>query len=266
MDLTTFIGIIFGMVLVLFGIKVENLGNFWDPESVLIVMGGTLAALLASYPARILKQLPKQLKILLKNPYNPMEFIDQLYELAIIARKNGLLALEEKAGAMEDPFFREGLMLIVDSTTPQQVNEILNNTMDHIEERHSEIIEFYEKGASYAPAFGMVGTLIGLVNMLMSMNMEDGADGISTNMGIALITTFYGSVLANLFFMPIAKKLQVRSDEELLCRKIIIEGILAIQAGENPSFLKEKLITYLPQYERSGKKKKGKGDSSDDDE
>ncbi|WP_352400332.1 motility protein A [Anaerotignum sp.] len=266
MDLTTFIGVIAGFALVVFGIKLENLGNFWDFSSVLIVIGGTFAALIASYPARVLKQLPKQFKIIMKNPYNPMEFIDELHELAIIARKNGLLALEEKANSMQDPFFREGLMLIVDSTTPQQVNEILNNTMDHIEERHSEIIEFYEKGASYAPAFGMVGTLIGLVNMLMSMNMEDGADGISTNMGIALITTFYGSLLANLFFMPIAKKLQVRSDEELLCRKIIIEGILAIQAGENPTFLKEKLITYLPQYEKNGKKKKGKGDGAEDED
>lgn len=266
MDLTTFIGIVIGMALVVFGIGMDSLPNFWDPQSILIVIGGTFAALIASYPARVLKQLPKQFKILLKNPYNPMEFIDQLHELAIIARKNGLLALEEKANSMGDPFFREGLMLIVDSTTPQQVDEILNNTMDHIEERHNEIIEFYEKGAGYSPAFGMVGTLIGLVNMLMSMNVEDGADGISTNMGIALITTFYGSVLANLFFMPIAKKLQVRSDEELLCRKIIIEGILAIQAGENPTFLKEKLITYLPQYEKGGKKKKGKGESSDDGE
>ncbi|MDD4843553.1 MAG: motility protein A [Anaerotignum sp.] len=259
MDITTFVGIIMGLALCIFGIGLKDLGNFWDVKSIFIVIGGTLAALIASYPARVLKQLPKQFKILLKNPYNAMEFIDQLHELAIIARKSGLLALEEKANTMQDPFFREGLMLIVDSTTPQQVNEILDNTLEHIEERHSEIIEFYEKGAGYAPAFGMVGTLIGLVNMLMSMNMEDGADGISSNMGVALITTLYGSVLANLFFMPIAKKLRVRSDEEILCRKIIIEGILAIQAGENPNFLKEKLITYLPQYEKNGgKKKKGK--------
>ena len=266
MDITTFLGIIIGMVLVIFGIRLENIANFWSLESFLIVLGGTFAALIASYPARVLKQLPKQFKILLKNPYNPMEFIDQLHELAIIARKNGLLALEEKANSMEDPFFREGLMLIVDSTTPQQVKEILNNTLDHIEERHSEIIEFYEKGASYAPAFGMVGTLIGLVNMLMSMNLDEGASGLSSSMGIALVTTFYGTLLANLFFIPIAKKLQVRSAEELLCRNIIIEGILAIQSGENPTFLKEKLITYLPQYEKNGKKKKGKGESSDEED
>ncbi|NCC16712.1 MAG: motility protein A [Clostridia bacterium] len=265
MDLTTFIGIIAGMALVIFGIKFENLGNFWDLSSVLIVLGGTFAALIASYPARVLKQLPKQFKILLKNPYNPLEYIEQLHELAIIARKSGLLALEEKANSMKDPFFREGLMLIVDSTTPQQVNEILNNSLDYIVERHNEIIEFYEKGASYGPAFGMVGTLIGLVNMLMSMNMDTGADGISTNMGIALITTFYGSLLANLFFMPIAKKLQVRSDEEYLCRRIIIEGILAIQSGENPNFLKEKLITYLPHYEKNKKSKKGKAEASEEE-
>ena len=260
MDLTTFIGIIVGMALVLFGIKLENLGNFWDLQSVFIVVGGTFAALVASYPVRVLKQLPKQFKVLLKNPFNPREYIDQLYELAIIARKSGLLALEEKANEMKDPFFREGLMLIVDSTTPQQVEEIMNNSLDYIMERHDEITQFYEKGASYGPAFGMIGTLIGLVNMLMSMDMDSGADGISANMGIALITTFYGSMLANVFFIPIAKKLQVRSDEESLCRRIIIEGVLAIQSGENPTFLKEKLIAYLPQYEKNKKGKKGKED------
>ncbi len=265
MDLTTFIGLLAGAALVFYGIGMGNLGNFWDIQSVLIVIGGTFSALIASYPARVLKQLPKQVKVLLKNPYNPREYIEQLYELAIIARKSGLLALEEKANAMEDPFFREGLMLIVDSTTPQQVSEILNNSLDYIVERHDEITAFYEKGASYGPAFGMIGTLIGLVNMLMSMNMDDGADGIGKNMGIALITTFYGSMLANLFFIPIAKKLQVRSDEESLCRRIIIEGILAIQAGENPTFLKEKLIAYLPQYQKKEKGRKGKEAAAEED-
>jgi len=267
MDLTTFIGIIAGLILVVYGIGIGSLGNFWDVPSVLIVLGGTFSALIASYPIRVLKQLPKQFGILLKNPYNPSEYIDQLYELAIIARKSGLLALEEKANDVKDPFLREGLMLIVDSTTPQQVEEIMNNSLDYIMERHAEITEFYEKGASYGPAFGMIGTLIGLVNMLMSMNMEDGSDGIGKNMGVALITTFYGSMLANVFFIPIAKKLQVRSDEESLCRRIIIEGILAIQSGENPTFLKEKLIAYLPQYEKNKEGKKGKkGKRSDDGE
>lgn len=258
MDFTTIIGVVAGMALILYGIGMENMGNFISPSSLLIVLGGTFAALVASYPARVLKQLPKQFKIIMKNPYDPMVVIEELHELAITARKNGLLALEEKATEMTDSFFREGLMLIVDATTPEQVEVILNNSLDYIEERHSEIIEFYERGASYAPGLGLIGTLVGLVNMLMSMNLDEGSDGLSANMGIALITTFYGSLLANLFFTPISKKLRVRSDEEVLYRKIIIEGILSIQSGENPTFLKEKLISFLPQYVKDGKKGKGK--------
>ena len=257
MDFSTIIWIVAGFVLVVFGIGISNIGNFIDSGSLLIVFGGTFAALIASYPPRILKQLPKQFKIITRqNPYNAMEYIDNLQELAVIARKNGLLALEDKANEMEDPFFKEGLMLIVDATTPGKVKEILENNLAYIEERHSEIIEFYDKGASYAPGFGLIGTLIGLVNMLMSMDLDGGADGLSKNMGIALITTFYGCMLANLIFQPISKKLQVRSDEEMLCKKLIIEGILSIQAGENPTFLKEKLITFLPQYQRQIKDEK----------
>ncbi|MCI1930548.1 MAG: motility protein A [Clostridia bacterium] len=257
MDFTTIVGIVAGVALVTIGIGFGNLGNFFEIGSVFIVFGGTFAALVASYPVRVLKQLPKQFKIVMrKNQYNPMEYIDQLQEFALIARKNGLLALEDKANEMKDPFFKEGLMLIVDATGPEKVKEILENDLGYIEERHNEIIEFYEKGASYAPAFGMIGTLIGLVNMLMSMNLEEGAGNLSSNMGTALITTFYGTMLANLVFLPLAKKLQARSDEELLCRRIIIDGILAIQAGENPTFLRETLVSFLPHYERKIKGKK----------
>lgn len=265
MDLTTIIGIVAGVGLIMWGIGFGDLGNFWDIPSVLIVFGGTFAALTASYPMRVLKQLPKHLKILIsKNQYNAMDYINQIQDLAVVARKNGLLALEEPAHEMKDPFFKEGLMLIVDATTPGKVKEILDNNLDYIDERHSEIIEFYEKGASYAPGFGMIGTLIGLVNMLLSIDLDSGADGLTKNMGVALITTFYGSMLANVIFLPMAKKLRTRSDEELLCKRIIIEGILSIQAGENPTFIKESLITFLPQYERSVKNKKGgKGDGDE---
>lgn len=266
MDFTTIVGIVAGVILVLVGIGFDSLGNFFDVGSVFIVLGGTFAALIASYPVRVLKQIPRQLKIVIrKNPYNPLDYINQLQEFALIARKNGMLALEDKANEMKDPFFKEGLMLIVDATSPEKVREILENDLDYIEERHNEMIEFYEKGAGFAPGFGMIGTLIGLVNMLKSMNVEDGTSGLSTNMSIALITTFYGSMLANLIFLPIAKKLQTRSDEELLCRKIIIDGILAIQAGENPTFLKETLTSFLPQYQRKIKGKQKNAEEEKDE-
>ncbi len=252
MDLTTIIGIVLGMALVLFGIKIENLGSFWSAESVLIVLGGTISAIIASYPVSTLKQVPKHFKILVRgNRYNPMQYIDILVELAQVARKNGLLALEERAAQMDDPFFKQSLMLIVDATNPNKVKGILNNDLDFLSERHDEGVDIYERGAALAPAFGMIGTIIGLVIMLKSMNLEaDGADALSENMAIALITTFYGSLLANLIFLPIAKKLKIRNDEEYLCKQIIIEGVLSIQSGENPNFLKEKLISFLAQHER----------------
>ena len=267
MDFTTIVGIVAGAGLIIFGIGPTQIGNFISPSSLAIVLGGTLAVLVASYPVRVLKQLPKVTKILItENKFSVMSYIDQLQEMAIIARKNGLLALEDKANEAADPFFKSGLMLIVDATSPEKVRELLTTDLDNIEDRHGELIEFYEKGAGYAPGFGLIGTLIGLVNMLANMNMEDGSDGLAKNMAVAMITTFYGSVLSNLVFLPIAKKLQVRSDEEILCKRVIIEGILSIQAGENPTFLREKLITFLPQYIRDGGGKAKKDKDNDNEE
>ena len=159
--------------------------------------------------------------------------------------------------------------MIVDSHDPQDVRTLLNDELDYMTTRHETEIGIYEKGTVLAPAFGMTGTLIGLINMLMGLNLADGAsDSLGANMSVALITTFYGCLLANLFFAPIAKKLTIRNDEEYLYKQLIIEGVLSIQAGDNPKFLKEKLYCYLKERlnenlkeegDGGGKKKKGKG-------
>lgn len=259
MDITTIVGVVIGLAFILFGIVVGpegivigKLGNFADPGSFLIVLGGTIAAVIASYPLQALKQIPKHLKIMLDgNKFNPMEYIDTLVDFAQFARKNGLLALEEKARELEDPFFRQGIMLIVDATDPDRVRDMLNNDLDYLSDRHDEGAGLYEKASAMAPAFGMVGTLIGLVNMLKGMDMDaGGASTLGQDMSVALITTFYGVVLANLFFAPIGKKLRIRNNEEYLCKQIIIEGVLSIQSGENPKFLKEKLTSFLAQQQR----------------
>ena len=199
-----------------------------------------------------------------------MEYIDLLVEFSQIARKNGLLALEEKANQQTDPFLKQSIMLIVDATDPEKVKSILANDLDYLADRHAEGVGMYEKASAYAPAFGMIGTLIGLVNMLKGMSLDSGTgtSSLGADMSVALITTFYGCVMANLIFMPIAKKLSVRNDEEYLCKQIIIEGVLSIQSGENPKFMKEKLISYLEQRQRDaangegtpGKVKKGRKD------
>lgn len=261
MDITTIIGVAVGAVLIIFGIvfkagegiDIARLGNFFDASSILIVVGGTLSGVISSYPLKILKQIPKHFKIMMsEKKYDPMQFIDTLVEFAQIARKNGLLALEEKANEQTDPFFKQSIMLIVDATDPDKVREMLNNDLDYLSERHEEAVGLYEKASAMAPAFGMIGTLIGLINMLKSLNLEGdgGAGGLGEGMSVALITTFYGCLLAHMLFSPIAKKLSIRNSEEYLCKQIIIEGVLSIQSGENPKFLKEKLISYLSQKQR----------------
>ncbi len=254
MDITSILGLVIGTVLIVFvGITPSKLGNFWDLESLAIVVGGALAAVIASYPLGLLKTVVSHFKMLLQgNKYNIAELVNTLEEMAQLARKNGLLALEEKANELDDAFFKQGIMLIVDATEPEEVRSLLENDVDAMAARHEECIGIYDKAAAFSPAFGMIGTLVGLVNMLKGMNLdgEGGAGDIGPAMATALITTFYGCILAHLIFSPIAKKLSIRNEEELLYKQIMIEGILAIQAGDNPKFLKEKLVTYVSQKQR----------------
>lgn len=248
----------------------DSLWNFFDLSSILIVVGGTLAVVIACYP-KLAKSFPKHIKIMLRaEAFNPSEYVEQLVELAQIARKNGLLALEEKANEQADPFFKQAIMLIVDANDPDRVRSILENDIEQTSARHQEVVAMYERGSNAAPAFGMIGTLIGLINMLKSLDSAD-MESLGPNMSVALITTFYGSFLAHVIFNPIAANLTARDEEEILCRQIIVEGIMAIQSGENPKFLRERLMTFMNQQQResSGEgegqtkekkgRKKGKG-------
>ncbi len=248
MDITTIIGVIAGFGIMISGIlQSGSLLNFWDLASVLIVLGGTISAVVASFPLSALKNVGKHFSIIIKgNQFNPEPLIESLVEFAQLARKNGLLALEEKANELEDPFYKRSIMLIVDATEAEKVKEVLEQEVESMAARHDEEAAIYERASAYAPAFGMIGTLIGLINMLKNMNLDDGAsESIGLNMSVALITTLYGVVLANLFFNPIAKKLEIRNNEEILYRQIIIDGVLGIQAGDNPKTLKERLVSSL---------------------
>ena len=153
---------------------------------------------------------------------------------------------------MEDPFYKRSVMLIVDATEAEKVKEVLEAEVESMAARHDEEVAIYERGSATAPAFGMIGTLIGLINMLKNMNLDDGASSsIGLNMSVALITTLYGVVLANLVFNPIAKKLEIRNNEEILYRQIIIDGVLGIQAGDNPKTLKERLVSSLKKSQQA---------------
>lgn len=254
MDITTLIGIVVGTFLIINGIGADKLGNFYDKPSILIVVGGTLAAMIASYPLSILMDIPKHIMVLFRGKqYNIPKLVEQLVDLAMIARQSGLLALEEKAEEIKDPFFKQSVLMIVDANDPDKVRFVLERELENMMTRHDEAAGLYEKGSAYAPAFGMIGTLVGLINMLKGLNLDGGSGGASNlgqDMSVALITTFYGSVLSNLIFHPIAKKLRIRQDEEELYCSTIIEGIIAIQSGENPKYLREHLLASIKQSQQ----------------
>ncbi|MEM1485263.1 motility protein A [Oscillospiraceae bacterium PP1C4] len=255
MDLMSILGWIGSTALMIFGIVLNtgekgyeiafiNLLNFYDLPSIAIVIGGTLTALMISFPGRYFLKVPKHLKIVLfPTKYNPQSYIEQIVVFAKEARINGLLSLEDKLNDTEDVFLKNSLMLVVDSVEPEKVKNLLETELDYLDDRHSQDRAFYDKGASYAPAFGMIGTLIGLINLLKFLS--DPAM-IAPSMAVALITTFYGTLVSNLIFIPISNKLKVRHEEEYLCKMIISEGVQAIQSGDNPKFIEEKLVQLLP--------------------
>ncbi|MDK2822104.1 MAG: chemotaxis protein MotA [Clostridia bacterium] len=244
MDLATIIGIIFGMVLLIGSILIEgNLSAFWSISSLMIVLGGTLAATLINFPLSQVIGTMKVLRIAFRNhSTEPQEIIGTLVAFAEKARREGLLALEAEAEVIDEPFLKKGIELIVDGTDPELVRNILETELNFVEERHRQGAQIFENMGGSAPAFGMIGTLIGLI--LMLRNLED-PSSIGPGMAVALITTFYGSLFANLIFLPIAGKLKIRSSEEISNKELMLEGILSIQAGENPRIVAEKMKSFL---------------------
>jgi len=262
LDIMSVAGLVLGVVLVVMGIAITkvvaddgsttyqvlfiNLKSFYDLPSIAIVLGGVTAALMLSFPLEQFARVPKHIRIIFSPQlFVPEEYITIIVDCAKKARINGLLALEEDANNIHDAFLKNSLQMIVDSIDPEKVKEQMELWSQSVEERHSQERAFYDKGAQLAPAFGMVGTLIGLINMLK--NLED-VSTVGPNMAVALVTTFYGSCLANIVFAPISNKLRVRHDEEYLCMQIVYEGVQAIQSGENPKLINEKLIHLLPEY------------------
>ena len=180
---------------------------------------------------------------------NTAEMINNIINLSNVARKEGLLSLEEAAGELDDEFLKKGILLIVDGTDPELVRAIMETELVSMDSRHKARIGFWENVGSMGPAWGMIGTLVGLVNMLN--NMED-ASSIGPNMATALITTLYGSLLANWICAPVSNKLKSQNDMEMMQKEIMIEGLLSIQAGENPRVIEEKLKSFMSPNERAG--------------
>lgn len=247
MDLATLIGLVVGVIMILFGIisgaGVSALGNFFDLPSVIITIGGSLTSLITGFTVSEFIAGFKGAGIAFKDPkIDNGAVIKQIIDLSNVARKEGLLALEEVAGNLEDEFMKKGILLIVDGTEPELVRGILETELVNMDDRHRAMAGFFETWASFGPAWGMIGTLIGLVNMLQ--NLSD-FNAIGPSMAVALLTTLYGSVIANWFCTPIASKMKNINSKEYQMREIVIEGLLSIQAGENPRVIEEKLKSFL---------------------
>ncbi|MBR0597538.1 motility protein A [Sinanaerobacter chloroacetimidivorans] len=266
MEITTLIGYVAAVGAILFGITFTDnginfamLSNFFSVSSIFITFGGTLFVLMAAFPFRNFQNIPKHLKmVLLKDKKDPYEYIEIITELSREARKKGLLALEDKAMAFEDEFLKESVLMIVDAIEPDKLKVWFDQKLSYIDRRNQEERKFYEVGAALGPAFGMLGTLIGLVNMLKAMNLENGPEALGSSMSVALITTFYGSLIANCIFTPMANKLEIAQEREMLFKELIIEGVISIKEGENPKFIQEKLMNFLE--EKEVKKDSGEAD------
>lgn len=253
MDIATLVGLIACIGLVLFAI-IEGAGvsglinNFVDFQSVLITVGGSFCSVLAATSLKNFINGLKSISITMKSStLNTQSIIERIISLSNVARKEGLLSLEEAANDLEDQFLKKGILLIVDGTDPELVRAIMETELDSIDGRHKVNIGFWENLSSMGPAWGMIGTLIGLVNMLQ--NMSD-ASSIGPAMSVALLTTLYGSLIANWICTPVANKLKENNKDEMLVKEIMIEGLLSIQAGENPRVIEEKLKSFLAPSER----------------
>lgn len=250
MDFSTIVGLILGSICV--GIALLLGGSimaYVDPISVLIVLGGSMAATLTSVPMRRFLSLHRiSLKTLLHKMKPVNEQIAQLVDLAETARREGILAMEQRLEEIEDPFLERGVQLAIDGTDPEVIERTLNSDLDNLIERHEAGRSMFEQMGKYAPAFGMIGTLIGLVAMLS--NMQD-PSAIGAGMAAALLTTLYGALLANLVFLPLADKLETRTCEESLAKTMIIQGIKSIQIGDNPRNVETNLRSFLPPAHRT---------------
>ncbi|QNO16747.1 motility protein A [Alkalicella caledoniensis] len=249
MDLSTIIGLGSGILLFVISIRMGGpLGSFYSASSIVIVLGGTISATIVSYPMNQIKQLFKTVKkTMSKTNFSSSEIINNMVSFSEKARREGLLSLEDEIANLDDSFMQKGVQLVVDGTDPDLVRNILETELSFLEDRHAQGRGIFSTMGSYAPAFGMAGTLIGLIRMLETL---DNPETIGPGLAVALLTTFYGTILSNLFFNPMAAKLKVKSSEEILLKEVVIEGLLSIQAGENPRIVEEKLKAFLAPNER----------------
>lgn len=251
MDLGSIIGIISTIVIIVAVLIIEG-GNpaelIGHPQAILLTFLGSLMAAGVSSPFSTLLSTPKLFMLAFqKNNFEISQVIESLIEMAGKARRDGLLALEEETKAVEDDFLKKGLMLVVDGVDPAQVRSILHTEIEQMKERHALGAKMINGAGGYAPTFGIIGTVMGLINVLKQL---DDPSTLGHAIAAAFLATLWGLLSSNVFFLPLGGKLVTKTEEEVVYRELLVEGILGIQAGENPRMLQEKLNAYLPPKER----------------
>jgi chemotaxis protein MotA len=248
MDKATLLGLFLGIFFLIFGMGVGSIPSFINPPSILVTFGGTFGSIFIAFS---FEQVMSSFKIA-KKTFNteandPIEILNTIIFLSDKARREGILSLDKELKNIKVPFLVKGLQLVVDGSDEETVKGVLEIEKDAIEERHKTGKDLFETLGNYAPAWGMIGTIIGLIQMLQTL---DDPSSVGPAMAVALLTTFYGAVAANFVFIPIAQKLKIRSQQEMFAKELIIAGIIAILMGDNPRTIKEKLAGYLPILDR----------------
>ena len=254
MDIATIVGVISAFGLVFIAILMGGgVGIFINIPALMIVVGGTMGATMINYPLKDVIGVMKVVqKALFAKNISIKELTEKFTDFAQKSRKEGILALEGEIKEVKDEFVKKGVQLSIDGLEPEEIREILQTEVDFIRNRHQLGAELFTTMGTFAPALGMIGTLIGLVQMLQTM---DDPSKIGPAMAVALLTTFYGSLMANIICMPIAGKLKTRSKEEMLTKEMAIQGVLSLSNGDNPRILDQKLKAFMPPHERGERKR-----------
>lgn len=252
MDILTFVGLVLGLTAILLGQVIEggNVGSLLQLPAALIVFGGTLGAVMVNYPLSVVKMTLKNVRILfMEHGKSPTDYINEIVGFATISRKDGLLALEKKAAEISDPFFRKGLQLVVDGTDPSVIRETLQIAISLEEEHLHNAARPLESAGGYSPTIGIIGAVLGLIHVMENLNDPSklGA-GIAT----AFVATVYGVGAANLVFLPLAGKMKIKIRHESIIKEMILEGLIALPAGENPRNIRERLEGFLTEAQKEG--------------
>ncbi|WP_274654131.1 flagellar motor protein [Paenibacillus humicola] len=264
MDMTTVFGIAAGLLALFFGFVWEggHAESLFEKTAILIVFGGTFAAVAVSYPLTRLKQIPGALRLAFsRSGADPYELIDRIVAMATVARREGVLALEKEANGMDEPFLRDGLLMVVDGTDPELTRQILMMEIDALERKREQQAKIFESAGGFSPTMGIIGTVMGLIHVLS--NLSD-PSLLGPSIAVAFTATLYGVAGANLVYLPIASKIKSNSEEHIQTMELMLEGVLALQAGENPQLIRKKLTSFMLLDAENPKAKKVEPDAQEE--